>query len=80
MTVTVGGHVIGRDFVIIAGPCAVESEEQTLEVARRVKEAGAHMLRGGAYKPRGASRGSRRRAWRSSRGRARRRGFRSSRR
>ena len=52
MTVTVGGHVIGRDFVIIAGPCAVESEEQTLEVARRVKEAGAHMLRGGAYKPR----------------------------
>lgn len=48
----VGGHAIGRDFVIIAGPCAVESAEQTLEAARRVKEAGAHMLRGGAYKPR----------------------------
>lgn len=51
-TVDVGGHVIGRDFVIIAGPCAVESEKQTLEAARRVKEAGAHLLRGGAYKPR----------------------------
>jgi 3-deoxy-7-phosphoheptulonate synthase len=51
-TVTVGGHEIGRDFVLIAGPCAVESEEQMLTVARRVKEAGAHMLRGGAYKPR----------------------------
>jgi 3-deoxy-7-phosphoheptulonate synthase len=50
--VEVGGHAIGRDFVIIAGPCAVESAEQTLEAARRVKEAGAHMLRGGAYKPR----------------------------
>jgi 3-deoxy-7-phosphoheptulonate synthase len=48
----VGGHAIGRDFVIIAGPCAVESEEQTLEAARRVKEAGAHLLRGGAFKPR----------------------------
>jgi 3-deoxy-7-phosphoheptulonate synthase len=50
--VDVGGHAIGRDFVIIAGPCAVESAEQTLEAARRVKDAGAHMLRGGAYKPR----------------------------
>ena len=51
-TVTVGGHVIGRDFVVIAGPCAVESEAQILHLARRVKAAGAHMLRGGAYKPR----------------------------
>ncbi|MHC4493003.1 MAG: 3-deoxy-7-phosphoheptulonate synthase, partial [Planctomycetota bacterium] len=50
--VNVGNHAIGRDFVIIAGPCAVESEEQTLETARRVKEAGAHLLRGGAFKPR----------------------------
>ena len=50
--VNVGDHAIGRDFVIIAGPCAVESEEQTVETARRVKEAGAHLLRGGAYKPR----------------------------
>lgn len=38
--------------VVIAGPCAVESEEQTLAVARAVKAAGADMLRGGAYKPR----------------------------
>jgi len=50
--VTVGGLAVGRDFVVIAGPCAVESEEQTLETARFVKKAGAHMLRGGAYKPR----------------------------
>ncbi|MHC4818449.1 MAG: 3-deoxy-7-phosphoheptulonate synthase [Planctomycetota bacterium] len=50
--VDVGGHAIGRDFVLIAGPCAVESAEQTLEAARRVKAAGAHMLRGGAFKPR----------------------------
>jgi len=39
-------------FTVIAGPCAVESEEQTLRIAREVKERGAHMLRGGAYKPR----------------------------
>jgi 3-deoxy-7-phosphoheptulonate synthase len=38
--------------VVIAGPCAVESHEQTLAVARAVKRAGAQMLRGGAYKPR----------------------------
>jgi len=42
-----GGHP-----VVIAGPCAVESEEQTLAVARAVKAAGAEMLRGGAFKPR----------------------------
>ena len=42
----------GYDFVVIAGPCAVESEEQTLRIARAVKKAGAHLLRGGAYKPR----------------------------
>ncbi|MHC4959299.1 MAG: 3-deoxy-7-phosphoheptulonate synthase [Planctomycetota bacterium] len=51
-TVTVAGHEIGRDFVLIAGPCAVESEAQTLALARRVKRAGGHMLRGGAFKPR----------------------------
>src|SRR5437867_1477828 len=39
-------------FVVIAGPCAVESERQTLEAAHAVKEAGAHLLRGGAFKPR----------------------------
>ena len=38
--------------VVIAGPCAVESMEQTLAVARAVKDAGAEMLRGGAFKPR----------------------------
>jgi len=42
-----GGH-----FGIIAGPCSVENEEQILTVARRVKAAGAVMLRGGAFKPR----------------------------
>ncbi len=42
-----GGH-----FGVIAGPCSVESEEQILESARRVKQAGATGLRGGAFKPR----------------------------
>ena len=42
----------GPGFVVIAGPCAVESEEQLLRIAHAVKDAGAHMLRGGAYKPR----------------------------
>jgi len=43
---------IGRDLIVIAGPCSVESEEQTLATARAVKAAGADMLRGGAFKPR----------------------------
>jgi 3-deoxy-7-phosphoheptulonate synthase len=42
----------GPDFVVIAGPCSVESREQLLETAHAVKHAGASMLRGGAYKPR----------------------------
>ena len=42
----------GGDIVIIAGPCAVESSEQTMEVACAVKELGALVLRGGAFKPR----------------------------
>jgi 3-deoxy-7-phosphoheptulonate synthase len=51
--VRVDGLAIGGGtFTVIAGPCAVESAEQTLEAARRVKKAGAHMLRGGAFKPR----------------------------
>ncbi len=51
--VTIGGVPIGGpELVVGAGPCAVESLEQTVEVARRVKEAGAHLLRGGAFKPR----------------------------
>jgi 3-deoxy-7-phosphoheptulonate synthase len=37
---------------IFAGPCAVESEEQALTIARRVKAAGAHVFRAGAFKPR----------------------------
>ncbi|MFH1520743.1 MAG: 3-deoxy-7-phosphoheptulonate synthase [Candidatus Micrarchaeota archaeon] len=50
--VRVGDVKIGQGFTIIAGPCSVESEEQLLETARAVKEAGADMLRGGAFKPR----------------------------
>ncbi|MCK4508831.1 MAG: 3-deoxy-7-phosphoheptulonate synthase [Desulfuromonadales bacterium] len=42
----------GQAPVLIAGPCSVESEEQMLAAARLVKEHGAHMLRGGAFKPR----------------------------
>ncbi|MBK5116689.1 MAG: 3-deoxy-7-phosphoheptulonate synthase [Thermoleophilia bacterium] len=45
-------RVGGDDFALIAGPCTVESREQTLEIAHCVSEAGAAMLRGGAYKPR----------------------------
>ena len=43
---------IGEGFTVIAGPCSVESVEQTVETARAVKEAGADALRGGAFKPR----------------------------
>jgi len=51
--VKVGGvGVGGSGFVIVAGPCAVESLEQMLTVARQVKAAGAGLLRGGAFKPR----------------------------
>ncbi len=51
--VDIGGIEIGgKQIVVMAGPCAVESEEQVLEANRVVKEAGAHILRGGAYKPR----------------------------
>jgi 3-deoxy-7-phosphoheptulonate synthase len=42
----------GNDFVVMAGPCAVESEDQLLRTAEAVAEAGARLLRGGAYKPR----------------------------
>ena len=50
--VNASGVEIGRDFVVIAGPCSVESETQLLDTARSVKAAGADMLRGGAFKPR----------------------------
>jgi 3-deoxy-7-phosphoheptulonate synthase len=42
----------GRDVVLIAGPCAIESVEQAEAIAQRVKKAGARLFRGGAYKPR----------------------------
>jgi 3-deoxy-7-phosphoheptulonate synthase len=42
----------GPDITVIAGPCSVESLEQTVRVARHVQERGAHLLRGGAFKPR----------------------------
>ena len=51
--IKIGSVIIGdRKPVIIAGPCAVESEKQTIEIARAVKSFGADMLRGGAFKPR----------------------------
>jgi 3-deoxy-7-phosphoheptulonate synthase len=51
--IRVGGVPIGPDtLTVIAGPCAVETPEQTLEAAWMAKAAGASLLRGGAYKPR----------------------------
>jgi 3-deoxy-7-phosphoheptulonate synthase len=51
--VEVGGVRIGDgSFVVIAGPCSVESREQLFSTAKAVKGGGAHLLRGGAYKPR----------------------------
>jgi 3-deoxy-7-phosphoheptulonate synthase len=47
-----GRKIGGEHFAMIAGPCTVESREQTLETARAVRDAGATLLRGGAYKPR----------------------------
>ncbi len=49
----IGGRKIGGEhFALIAGPCTVESRDQTLQTARVVRDGGAAMLRGGAYKPR----------------------------
>lgn len=51
--VDVGGVEVGGErFVVMAGPCSVECEKQLFETARRVKAAGARILRGGAFKPR----------------------------
>ena len=51
--VNINGNKIGcKHLGIIAGPCAVESEEQIVEIARKVKKSGANFLRGGAFKPR----------------------------
>ena len=47
-----GVKIGGSGIIIIAGPCAVESREQLFETARSVSTAGAHILRGGAFKPR----------------------------
>jgi len=47
-----GIEIGGKRVVIMAGPCAVESEEQLMEAAKAVKKAGACILRGGAFKPR----------------------------
>jgi 3-deoxy-7-phosphoheptulonate synthase len=47
-----GTEIGGKGIVIIAGPCSVESRTQLLETAHAVREAGAHALRGGAFKPR----------------------------
>lgn len=52
-TIKVGDIEIGpKTFCVMAGPCAVESREQILATAEWVKKCGAHILRGGAYKPR----------------------------
>ncbi len=47
-----GVKIGGGNFLIIAGPCSVESEEQICEISHSVKKSGAHMIRGGAFKPR----------------------------
>lgn len=48
-----GTHTVGADeLILMAGPCSVESRSQIIETAHAVKEAGAHILRGGAFKPR----------------------------
>jgi len=50
--VKVGNLSIGKELVIIAGPCSVENVEQMMETSKQVKEAGANILRGGVFKPR----------------------------
>lgn len=51
--VDIGGVKVGGGyFITIAGPCSIESEEQIIGIAKAVKESGAHILRGGAFKPR----------------------------
>lgn len=49
---TLGATIGGPKIVVMAGPCSVESESQTLEIASAVRDAGATVLRGGAFKPR----------------------------
>lgn len=52
ITLNNGTEIGGGNFTYIAGPCSVESEEQIVQIALQVKEAGANLLRGGAFKPR----------------------------
>src|SRR5450756_1738690 len=47
-----GRKLGGEHFALIAGPCTIETRAQTLDSARAVRDAGATMFRGGAYKPR----------------------------
>lgn len=47
-----GVEIGGDEVIVIAGPCSIESEEQLFTVAEKIKEAGAKILRGGAFKPR----------------------------
>jgi 3-deoxy-7-phosphoheptulonate synthase len=52
-TFPIGDHMVGSNpLILMAGPCSVESRSQIIETAHAVKEAGAHILRGGAFKPR----------------------------
>lgn len=50
--VDVGGVMVGEGLTFIAGPCSVETEEQVVGIAKSIKASGAHILRGGAFKPR----------------------------
>jgi 3-deoxy-7-phosphoheptulonate synthase len=47
-----GVKIGGKKIIVIAGPCAVENEKQIFDVSKAIKDSGAHMLRGGAFKPR----------------------------
>jgi 3-deoxy-7-phosphoheptulonate synthase len=50
--IKIGRTALGRDFTIIAGPCAIENREQLMNIAGSLKKIGVDILRGGAYKPR----------------------------
>ena len=52
ITLDNGAKIGGGHFLVMAGPCSVESEEQLIAAAQTVKAAGAQVLRGGAFKPR----------------------------
>lgn len=52
IVINVKGRKIGKDFIVMAGPCAVESDDQIIETAEAVEKSGADILRGGVFKPR----------------------------